>query len=162
MKDGGYYDLLTALLERLAERQGISPFRVRTEEMLLLEIAAKMKKNRNIAAKEILFEIFKIRSDFFFRKRFSDTGISIEGNSFLKYLKYFKCFSFSEKDFPNIIEETHRNERKGFSLKRGGGSFYAENNGKHRKYSKKRKGKKDNFFCKENGQANILINIFCI
>lgn len=44
VKDGGYYDLLTALLERLAERQGISPFRVRTEEMLLLEIAAKMKK----------------------------------------------------------------------------------------------------------------------
>ena len=44
VKDGGYYDLLTALLERLAERKGISPFRVRPEEMLLLEIAAKMKK----------------------------------------------------------------------------------------------------------------------
>ena len=39
VKDGGYYDLLTALLERLAERQGISPFRVRTEKMLLTEIA---------------------------------------------------------------------------------------------------------------------------
>ena len=44
VKDGDYSDLLTALLERLAERHGVSPFRVRTEEMLLTEIAAKIKK----------------------------------------------------------------------------------------------------------------------
>lgn len=77
VKDGGYYDLLTALLERLAERQGISPFRVRTEEMLLLEIAAKMKKNRKY---------------------------SCEGNSFLKYLKY-EVISFFGKDFPGYSDK---------------------------------------------------------
>ena len=44
VKEGDYSDLLTALMERLAERHGVSPFRVRTEEMLLTEIAEKIKK----------------------------------------------------------------------------------------------------------------------
>ena len=39
VKDGDYYDLLTALLERRAERHGVSPFRVYTEKTLLMEIA---------------------------------------------------------------------------------------------------------------------------
>ena len=38
----------------------------------------------------------------FFGKDFSDTGISIEGNSFLKYLKY-EVISFFGKDFPDTV-----------------------------------------------------------
>ncbi len=38
-KDGGYYELLLAFLEKEAEKAEISPFRIRTEEELLLEIA---------------------------------------------------------------------------------------------------------------------------
>ena len=85
VKDGGYYDLLTALLERLAERQGISPFRVRTEEAFLKELAKK-----------------------------------------------------------NKTEIKKRKERL-FAPKGAEGLFYTENNGKHRKYSKKRKEKRITF-----------------
>ena len=84
----------------------------------------------------------------FFGKDFSDTGISIEGNSFLKYLKY-EVFSFFGKDFPNIIEETHRNERKGFSLQKGRRVFFMQKTTEAQKILKKEKGKKDNFSAKK-------------
>lgn len=44
VKAGGYYVLLVALLERLAERHGLSPFAIRTEEAFLKELAEKIKQ----------------------------------------------------------------------------------------------------------------------
>ena len=77
----------------------------------------------------------------FFGKDFSDTGISIEGNSFLKYLKY-EVISFFGKDFPNIIEETHRNERKGFSLQKGRRAFFMQKTTENTENTQKRERKK--------------------
>jgi len=56
----------------------------------------------------------------FFGKDFSDTGISIEGNSFLKYLKY-EVFFFFQKRFSE-----YRNKRKGFSLQKGRRAFFMQ------------------------------------
>lgn len=47
-KGGDYYDLLLALLEQLAQRHGLSPFQIRTEQMLLAEIVEKIKKKHEI------------------------------------------------------------------------------------------------------------------
>lgn len=52
MKDGGYEDLLVLLLEKAAEKLGLNPFKIRTEETFLREILAELKKTNQ---KELLF-----------------------------------------------------------------------------------------------------------
>lgn len=45
-KEGDYHEMLLCFLEKAAEQLGISPFRVRTEKELLLEIAEEWKKRK--------------------------------------------------------------------------------------------------------------------
>ena len=46
-KEGDYYEMLLRFLEQEAELANISPFKIRTEEELLLEIAEFWKKRKN-------------------------------------------------------------------------------------------------------------------
>ena len=79
-----------------------------------------------------------------FGKDFPDTVINIEGNSFLKYLKY-EVFFFFGKDFPNIKEI----KEMAFRSERGGGPFLCRKQRKTQKILKKEKRKKDNFSAKK-------------
>ena len=79
-----------------------------------------------------------------FGKDFPDTVINIEGNSFLKYLKY-EVFFFFQKRF----SEYNRIKEVAFRSKRGGGSFLCRKQRKAQKILKKEKGKKDNFSAKK-------------
>ena len=74
-----------------------------------------MKKNRKYSCEWKFFsEIFKIRSDFFFGK-----------------------------DFPNIIEETHREmKEKGFSLQKGRRVFFMQKTTESTENTQKRERKK--------------------
>ena len=47
IKEGDYYELLLRFLEQEAEAAKITPFQIRTEEELLLEIADYWKKEKN-------------------------------------------------------------------------------------------------------------------
>lgn len=47
VKEGDYYEMLLRFMEKTAEQAEISPFRIRTEAELLLEIAEYWKKDKN-------------------------------------------------------------------------------------------------------------------
>jgi len=50
--------------------------------------------------------------------------------------------SFFGKDFSDIIEETHRNERKGFSLQKGRRAFFMQKTTENTENTQKREKKK--------------------
>ena len=76
----------------------------------------------------------------FFGKDFPDTVISIEGNSFLKYLKYEVFFLFQKRFSEyNRIKEIKRN---GFSLQKGRRAFFMQKTTENTENTQKREKKK--------------------
>lgn len=69
-----------------------------------------------------------------FGKDFLDTVINIEGNSFLKYLKY-EVFFFFQKRFSEY-------KRNGFSLQKGRRAFFMQKTTGNTENTQKREKKK--------------------